>query len=265
MIPHVSPNLEIFCQNERIMEYIYNMFFPYISEVPDGTKKYEKLYFYKNQQGELYVEGNYKKEKSEIGIIPYIEDYLLVNSALEKGYLMLHGGGVAYDECAYVFLAESMMGKSTLITHLCMKGFEYITDDRLLIDVAENAVLPYDKTIMLRPEGKKILFDKYNHRFHTASFRYGKINREFYSPGCCRKKKTKISRIFILERKEEYKLRRELVKSSKKLKELLRYSLSIKSCKNLCDFGSLCGIEIEKLYYSDLDEVSDSLKVYNYK
>ncbi|MCI9142195.1 MAG: hypothetical protein HFH87_06160 [Lachnospiraceae bacterium] len=244
------------------MDYIYNMFFPYISEVPDETKIYEKLFFYKDQQGELYVEGTYKKEKSEVGIIPYIEDYLLVNAVLEKGYLMLHGGSVAHNEFAFVFLADSMMGKSTMMTHLCMNGFEYITDDRLLIDTVNGVILPYNKTIMLRPEGKKVLYEKYNHSFPTTLYHYGKINREFYFPELCRKKATKISKIFILERREEHKLRIETIKNSERLQELLKYSLSIRSCRYLCDYVSLCDIGIEKIYYFDLDEVSNFLKTY---
>lgn len=262
MLPNVEPKLEITCHDEKIMEYLYNMFSPYMSQQA-VKEKYEPLIFYKNNDNELMVEKNDGKEKLDTDIVTYLETYLLENSCVDKGYLMLHGGGVAYNNHAFIFLANSMVGKSTLITHLCMEGFEYITDDRLIIDTTEKMVLPFAKTIMLRPDGKKILISQYEHNFTTQSFEYKRRSREFYYPGLCKEGRTEISCIFILVRQEGQKIRREVIQKTNRVNELLKYSMSIKGCKNISEFVKLSNIRMEILYYSDLNEISSFIKEIN--
>lgn len=260
MIPNVEPRLEISCQDEKIMEYLYNMFSPYVSHQCQKGK-YESLIFYKNDYSELMVERNDGKEKLDVDIVTYLETYLLENSCVDKGYLMLHGGGVAHNNHAFIFLANSMVGKSTLITHLCMEGFEYITDDRLIIDTTEKTVLPFTKTIMLRPDGKKILLSQYEHSLDTITFKHKKRFREFFLPPLCKEGRTQISCIFILIRQEGQKIRREeVVKRTNRVNELLKYSMSIKGCENIGEFVKLSSIRMEIVYYSDLNEITSFLK-----
>lgn len=259
-IPHIYPHLEIICENERIMDYLYNMFLPFISWEVADSKEYIKLAFYKDDDGRLIVEDSCQKRMLNINIVSYLETYMLMNSYTDKGYLMLHGGCVAYGEKAFAFLANSMVGKSTLVTHLCLDGFEYMTDDRLIFDTNEMTILPFTKTIMLRESAREVLHEKYGHALDTIPFSYKWMCRDFFYPQCCRKEKTKVACLFILERVECKEMRRETIVGTQKVIELLKYNMSIKSSQNLEDFIKCSNIRMERIYYYDLKQVSAFLK-----
>lgn len=258
-IPHVKPNLAIECTHGLVINYISRLFHPYATLVPECGKDYYDLTV-TVENGRCVVSSLHEKEKITTGIVPYIENFLIRNSCADCGYLMLHGGGVSLNGSAFIFLADSMIGKSTLITHLCEKGFEYITDDRLVVDVNNLTVMPFNKTIMLRPEGKDILSTTYGHTFVTESFRYKKIVREFFDPDLFITENTKIKKIFVIDRKDGIKLHSETIKREMRYSELMKYCLSIKDLEKAVDFVTLGKVEMEKVQYSNLDDMASFIR-----
>ncbi len=73
---------------------------------------------------------------------------------MQRGYLVLHGGAVAFSGNAVVLLGPAGMGKSTLTAELCKLGGELLTDDVVTIDTAENPpkVLPGVPLLKLWPD-----------------------------------------------------------------------------------------------------------------
>ncbi len=259
-IPHVYPNLEIACDTESVMDYISNTFTPYISTEADESKDYKKLIIYKNELEQLIVEGDDWRERIKERIFSYLQRYLLENSYTESGYLWLHGGCVVRDNKAIILLGNSGVGKSTLITYLCLNGFEYVTDDRVIVDVHNREVIPFPKTIMLRAGGKELLTKHYGCILETRQYQQGKIQREFFKPEVCRKENAKIIQICFLRREEGCRLSRSIVQGQELLKELLGYSLSVQDCRKISEFFKLCNVTAERVCFSDLNEMKQWLQ-----
>ena len=63
----------------------------------------------------------------------------------------VHAGGVAGERGVVVLPAASNQGKSTLVAHLVRRGFAYLTDESVAIEVNTTRARPYHKPISLDP------------------------------------------------------------------------------------------------------------------
>jgi hypothetical protein len=69
----------------------------------------------------------------------------------QRGHFPLHGCTVEKDGKAYVFLAHSTIGKSTLAANLCHRGYGFLGDDIALIkEDSEGRWLAYPSTPTLK-------------------------------------------------------------------------------------------------------------------
>ena len=257
-IPYVTPKLDIECSDDKALRYLYAVLSPYVSTQVKEYHNSKKIIFREDEEGNTYFEIDGEKRKADVKVLRFVERYLLINSVVECNYVMLHGGGVVYNDCAFLFLGSSGAGKSTLIAYLCMEGYEYISDDRLIINLKQQTVIPYAKPIVLRPEGKEILYK--NKQIETVSVRFDNVRKELYTPINCRKSNTKISRIYILARKEKGCVRQEQITNQMKIHELLKHSLSVKDCRNWNKFMQLSKIPVEILHYSEMADINKMLK-----
>jgi hypothetical protein len=80
---------------------------------------------------------------------------------LSRRYLLLHAGVVAWDGHGMVFPAESGSGKTTLVAGLLAAGFQYLTDDIAPIDPDSGLLLPFAKSLSLKPGGRRPLHSVY--------------------------------------------------------------------------------------------------------
>ena len=64
--------------------------------------------------------------------------------------LWLHAAAAAYRGKAVVIPAISGQGKSTLVTNLCRKGWEFLSDDLIALDSASGEVLAFPLTPAVR-------------------------------------------------------------------------------------------------------------------
>jgi hypothetical protein len=66
--------------------------------------------------------------------------------------LWLHAGAVASEGRAVLFLGRYGRGKSTFTTELCARGWSYLSDDVVPVDVARGNVLPFPLTPVVRQQ-----------------------------------------------------------------------------------------------------------------
>ncbi len=64
--------------------------------------------------------------------------------------LWLHAGAAALDGFAIVLCGAWGSGKSTLVGHLCQKGWAYLSDDIVPIDLASGRLISFPLTPMMR-------------------------------------------------------------------------------------------------------------------
>ena len=81
----------------------------------------------------------------------------LMAVAGSMGRVLLHAGAVERDGRAIVVAGESGRGKSTLTAALVQAGFNYLTDELVLIDPDTARVEPYPKALDLSEESHTLL------------------------------------------------------------------------------------------------------------
>ena len=79
------------------------------------------------------------------------------NTDYDSSVLALHGAAVEWRGKAYLFLAHTSGGKTTLTSYLVSCGFGYLSDDCILIDRETLKVHPNANPIHLRNGGLNIL------------------------------------------------------------------------------------------------------------
>ena len=71
--------------------------------------------------------------------------------------LLFHAGAVERDGRVVVVLGVSGQGKSTVTAALVQRGFHYLSDEVVAVDVATREVRPYPKALDLQPEALDLL------------------------------------------------------------------------------------------------------------
>jgi len=82
-----------------------------------------------------------------------------MSSINDSSIFALHGAAVEYNCKAYIFLASTTSGKTTLASYLVSNSFGYITDDCILLDKNNFTIHPVKAPIQLRTGGLKVLKD----------------------------------------------------------------------------------------------------------
>lgn len=80
----------------------------------------------------------------------------------QRGYLVLHGAAVARDGAAIGFLGNSGWGKSTLASHFTQRGYTFLTDDVLVVDLSgeEPMVIPGPAHVKLNEDVAKLVVEE---------------------------------------------------------------------------------------------------------
>lgn len=130
--------------------------------------------------------------------IQVLENLLYLTLIPEDSVLALHGAAIAKNGKAYLFLASTTCGKSTLTAFLWKKaGYEYITDDEIFISREDRCVLPVRKNLSLRQGGYDLLEIDFENKYHVND---GKTNTYLIVPQEeLRLPKYEIEKIIFLE------------------------------------------------------------------
>lgn len=215
------------------------------------------------------------KEKNTY-IVSYLGQRIVTNSPLVNinGLLMhetsysdavfaLHGAAVEYGKKAYVFLASTTTGKTTLTSYLTSNGFGYITDDCVLICRETLDILPCQTPIHLRQGGIKVL-SEYNslpkQDCHVINSLREK--RYTYTPNNCVTSALPIDKVFFIERTDSVNVTRE-VSSVEKIELLIKspiipYDIDTEYLRFITKLAKK--LDCKHLQYSDFEFVSDLIR-----
>ena len=146
------------------------------------------------------------KEKTYTTKAPLTEldRYLFEYPTYASSVLALHGAAVEWQGEAYLFLAATTSGKTTLTSYLTSYGFGYLTDDCILLDRSSFLVHPYTTPIQLRQGGLEVLRRYQAVPEHLERLEEnGEVLRWVYTPKSSVVQAVPLKRIFFLERNED--------------------------------------------------------------
>jgi len=89
--------------------------------------------------------------------IQLVQNIIFKQQEFSPDILPLHAGGIAAGGKAWIFLASTGTGKTTLITYLSSRGYTYINDDRIFIKHDPLRCAAHVTPVHLRPESIPIL------------------------------------------------------------------------------------------------------------
>ncbi|MBR0232468.1 MAG: hypothetical protein IJQ47_00270 [Synergistaceae bacterium] len=89
--------------------------------------------------------------------IQILHRIIFSETKFDDSIVSFHGAAVEHNKKAYVFLASSKAGKSTLVSFLTYHGLKYIADDRVFVNRNNKMVQPVIIPIHLRQNGFDIL------------------------------------------------------------------------------------------------------------
>lgn len=89
--------------------------------------------------------------------IQLVQKIIFENQKYAPYILPLHAGGIEASGKAWLFLASTGTGKTTLITYLTSHGHTYINDDRIFINHNSLQCAAHVTPVHLRPESIPIL------------------------------------------------------------------------------------------------------------
>lgn len=123
---------------------------------------------------------------NSVSIVPdplrAIEDFIFDHTIYDDSVFAIHGAAVAYRNHAYLFPAATMSGKTTLTAYLTMHGFDYLTDDCILISREDLSIIPHPTPLHLREGGLEVLRRYYSSPLSLKHVGAGDSSRYTYMP-----------------------------------------------------------------------------------
>ncbi len=190
-----------------------------------------------------------------------VEDIMYENRRYDENIFALHGGAVEYNGGAYLIVAATTSGKTTLTSYLTSKGFGYITDDCILLDRINFNVYPFNTPLHLRGGGYDVLKKSGYLPENLLLLDDISIKRYVYTPENCITKPLPLKKIFFIARTENSNAL-EKMSTNEKMTALLKSPImeyKVDS-KYLTFISKLTSIPCEKIYYSDMNFVSEVIK-----
>ena len=133
-----------------------------------------------------------------------IDRYLFEHATYDESIYALHGAAVEWHGKAYLFLAATTSGKTTLTSYLTSRGFGYLTDDCILLRRSDFYVHPYATPIQLRDGGLEVLRAYDTIPKHLELLEEPNSWRRFvYTPSHCITEPLPLARIFFIQRTED--------------------------------------------------------------
>ncbi len=214
--------------------------------------------FRENDRYRIEFEGHVTHTPNALLEIDYI---LCENTQYDEKIFALHGAAVGYKGKAYLFLASTTSGKTTLESYLVHAGFGYITDDCILLDRTNFVIYPYQSPIHLREGGLQVL-----KRLHAAPqnlerFGEGGNIRYAYTPENCINGPVPLGGIFFIRRTESENRLIEM-STTEKMTALMEAPITVYTVSGdyLKFISTLAGQNCFRLCYSDLDFVAEVIK-----
>lgn len=190
-----------------------------------------------------------------------VSDIFFDNTKYDKSIFALHGSAVEFKNKAYLFLAATTGGKTTLASYLTSSGFGYITDDCILLDRNDFKIYPHTNPIHLRHGGFQVL-QKHGISLSKIELLDNMIEKRYvYTPENSVKKAVPLSKIFFIKRIDNQNKTEEMT-TTEKMTELLKSPITIYDINGdyLRFISKLAKTDCQKLFYCDMEYVSETIK-----
>jgi hypothetical protein len=133
--------------------------------------------------------------------IQTLQNIIYENTVFEANVMPLHAGAIEKNGAAFIFVAPTGSGKTTLVAYLSNEGYSYIDDDKTIIDMSTLRVLPNHSPIHLRTESLSIL-NSYGCNVKGKELCVEKIRRIVYTPKAIALSEVPIGGLFFITRSE---------------------------------------------------------------
>jgi len=193
-----QPDFVITGNDEKILDFLRLQYNPFIYDyLPADTYGIEII-----KQTDNYIIKNNGMEIITQTPLYDIDGIIFENTIYDDSVFALHGSAVECNGKAYLFIAGTGSGKTTLASYLACSGFGYITDDCILLDRDNFYVYPYNCPVQLRDGGLKIL-EKLEKVPDNLQFLDDEVIRRYiYTPGNCITKPLPLGGVYFIERNE---------------------------------------------------------------
>lgn len=206
----------------------------------------------------IYFNGNCLKTNAPLR---EIERIMYENRKYAEDVFAVHGGAVEFNNGAYLIVAATTSGKTTLTSYLTSNGCGYITDDCVLIDRINFNIHPFTTPMHLRQGGFEVLK---NLGLEPKQFEFlndVSIKRYVYTPKNCVTHQIPLKKIFFIERTENINDSQDMSTTEKMTYLLKSPIINYKLDANYLSFISrLAKVPCKKLYYCDMDFVFKEIK-----
>ena len=190
-----------------------------------------------------------------------IEEILHAHRTFPPNIFALHGAAIEHNRQAYLFLAPTTTGKTTLTSYLTTQGFGYITDDCVLLDRETFTIHPYTTPLHLRSGGVAVL-KEYNALPDTLEYLDDPaFQRYVYTPDNCITDSLPLGRIFFITR-TKHDNHIEEMNGTQRMTALLKspiieYPLTSEYMQFI---ARLSKVPCNQLFYCDMNYVTEVIK-----
>ena len=173
----------------------------------------------------------------------------------------MHGGAVEYKNGAYLIVAATTSGKTTLTSYLVSNSFGYITDDCIILYRESFKIYPFTTPLHLRKGGynalKALGCAPENYVFLDSV----SIKRYVYTPNNSVSKPLPLKKIFFITRTEDTNILEEM-NTTEKITALLKSPITEYEIDGsyLSFISKLSAIPCKRLYYSNMNYVAEVIK-----
>ncbi len=190
-----------------------------------------------------------------------IKDIMYETRKYDDNIFPIHGGAVEHKGGAYLIVASTTSGKTTLTSYLTSNGLGYITDDCILLDRDTFNIYPFTTPLHLRGGGYDVL-KKINCLPDNLTFLDDVyIKRYVYTPKNLITESLPLKKIFFITRCED---KNSLIPMStnEKITELLKSPIQEFKLdgKYLRFISRLASMPCQRLYYSNMNFVKEVIQ-----
>lgn len=194
-----SSRYSVSCEVPQILSAIQVLYGNAVSESFEQTLDKEITIVPVDEKYQIEFNGHLMSTDSPVQALI---DLLFEDVIYSPTFLPLHGGAVAIDGRVQILLASTGTGKTTLTAYLTQKGYPYLNDDCVLIDMDTLCAVPNCTPLHLRPESLSVL-QQYGCHLDCKEMNVEKIHRFLYMPESTVTAPLPIGNIFLLERSEQ--------------------------------------------------------------
>ena len=200
-IPYTKPTICVKSNDHVLLEWIFISYIPFSQKKVNDSPDIQLSITIKKRCGIYYLQYNEQKIITEdvnkiMGKVCHLINCLVTTI---EPYIGLHCAVLAKNNINYLLVGPTGIGKSTLAMYLSENGYQYYTDDSVLINCNDKTLIPFVKNIHLRETSCEIL-EKYNIEIDKRNVYLGKETRYCQSRMVNELKQSKNIGIIFLKR-----------------------------------------------------------------